>query len=187
MKSIQCNIKNKWEESRFFHSYSFYRRLCHFQINVWWSKQPLHDLKASSVSESGHQRIAQRHSAIGWSDVRLHSWKRAKDRDIKTFSKHCCSCHRSAQFFHTKPPESWQGSSKRSRFSLLLALTSTTYWSTTKALWHDLRRNISPAVSFPEFNFSHCTSHTPVTLSKQKNSPCFYIFKGFHYCFCEWL
>lgn len=187
MQSIQCNIKNKWEESRFFESYSFYRRLCHFQINVWWSKQPLHDLKSSSVGQSGHQRTAQHHGAISWGDIRLYSGESAKDRDIKTFSKHCCSCHRTAQFFHTKPLESWQGSSKRSRFPSLLALTSTTYWSRTKALWHTLRGNISPTVSFPELNSSHCTSHFAVTLSKQKNSPCFYIFKGFYYCFSKWL
>lgn len=187
MQSIQCNIKNKWEDSRFFESYSFYRRLCHFQINVWWSKQPLHDLKSSSVGQSGHQRTAQHHGAISWGDIRLYSGESTKDRDIKTFSKHCCSCHRTAQFFHTKPPESWQGSSKRSRFPSLLALTSTTYWSRTKALWHALRGNISPTVSFPELNSSHCTSHFAVTLSKQKNSPCFYIFKGFYYCFSKWL
>lgn len=86
MKSIQCNIKNKWEESRFLHSYSFYRRLCHFQINVWWSKQPLHDIKSSSVTES-RQRTAQHHGAVGWSDVRLYLWESAKDRDIKKVSQ----------------------------------------------------------------------------------------------------
>lgn len=71
-----------------------------------------------------------------------------KTETLKRFSKQCCSCHRPAQFLLTKPPESLQGSSKRGRFPLQLALTSTTYSSRTKALRHPLRRNISPTTSF---------------------------------------
>lgn len=80
VKPAKRNIKNKWEESGFSHSYSFYRRLCLLQINVRWSKKPLHDIKSSSVSESCHQSTAQCQGAISWSDVRLYLWEREKEK-----------------------------------------------------------------------------------------------------------
>lgn len=80
VKPTKCNIKNKWEEAGFSHSYSFYRRLCLLQINVRWSKKPLHNIKSSSVSESCHQSTAQCQGAISWSDVRLYLWEREKEK-----------------------------------------------------------------------------------------------------------
>lgn len=70
-----------------------------------------------------------------------------KTETLKRFSKQCCSCHRTAQFLLTKPPERLQGSRKRVRF--LYYWVSTRYSSRTKGLWHPLKRNLCPIVSFP--------------------------------------
>ena len=134
MKSVQCNIKKEREEARFSRSDNFYRRLCHFRINAWWSKKPLHDIESSSVSQSSHQRTAQCQGAVSWSDIRLYLREKETETEAleRLFKQHC-SLHHRARFFLTKPLENLQGSGRRARFPLPLPLTSTTYSSSTKA------------------------------------------------------
>lgn len=113
--------------------------------------------------------------------------RQQKTETLKRFSKQCCSCHRIAQFLLTKPPESLPGSSKRAKFPLLLALTSTTRSSRTKALWHPLRRNISPTASFSPVQLLSLQ----ITLNSHSYSeqtaafPLPHIFKRFYYYFCQ--
>lgn len=134
MKPAQRNVKNKWEESGFSHSHSFYRSLCLFQINVRWSKEPLRDIKSSSVSESCHRRTAQCQGAISWSDVRLYLWERERDKTktLKRPFKQCCLVPHSSVLSYKATGELTR-QCKRERFPVPSALTSTTYSSPSKA------------------------------------------------------
>lgn len=108
-----------------------------------------------------------------------------KTETLKRFSKQCCSCHCTAQFILTKPPERLQGSRKRGRF--LYYRVSTRYSSRTKGPWHPLKRNLCPIVSFPPaqllslqitLNYHSCSENSSIPLAPT-------YLRGFYYYFCQ--